>query len=146
MSEQEKIRVEVTIGPATVRVEAPPDKLEEALKQVISALRASLPQFKGIEERVQEKKRKGLPTCSELLRGLIGEGWFDKPRNLSETVRELARRGYHYDSTAVSHSLLDLVRERALVREGSPRRYIYYRAGVESRETENLNKDDVYQV
>jgi len=43
-------------------------------------------------------------------------------------VQELARRGYNYNSTAVSHSLLDLVRERVLSREGTPRRYVYYRS------------------
>lgn len=127
MSEQEKIKVEITIGPATVRVEAPPDKLEEALKQVVSALRAALPQLTVEEERREKPRRKPQPTCASLLRQLIDEGWFDRPRSLSETTQELARRGYSYDSTAVSHTLLDLVRERTLVREGSPRRYVYYR-------------------
>ncbi|MEM2015970.1 MAG: hypothetical protein QW718_00305 [Nitrososphaerota archaeon] len=128
MSEQEKIKVEVTIGPATVRIEAPPEKVEEALKQVISALKASIPQLRIEEKPVpKESKGKSLPTCSILLKNLIDEGWFDKPRSLGETVQELARRGYNYDSTAVSHSLLDLVRERILTREGSPRRYVYYK-------------------
>lgn len=128
MTGEEKIKIEVTIGPATVRIEAPPDRVEEAVKQVISALKASLPQLK-IEEKpeVKEVKSRSLPTCSILIKNLVNEGWFDKPRTLSETVQELARRGYNYDSTAVSHSLLDLVRERILTREGSPRRYVYYR-------------------
>lgn len=126
MDDKEKIKVEVTLGPATVRIEAPPDKLEEAVKQVISALKYSLPQLR-IEEKTaaKEVKGRGLPTCSILLKSLIEEGWFDKPRTLGETVQELSRRGYNYDSTAVSHSLLDLVRERVLTREGSPRRYVY---------------------
>lgn len=128
MTEQEKIKIEVTIGPATVRIEAPPDRVEEAVKQVISALKASLPQLK-IEEKPEAKevRSRSLPTCSILIKNLVNEGWFDKPRTLSETVQELARRGYNYDSTAVSHSLLDLVRERVLTREGSPRRYVYYK-------------------
>lgn len=137
MSEQEKVKVEVTIGPATVRIEAPPDKLEEALTRVISALKTTLSQLKAEEKPQQKEARtRATPTCSTLLKNLIAEGWFDKPRTLSETVQELARRGYSYDSTAVSHSLLDLVRERSLVREGAPRRYVYYRpqspAGQES--------------
>ncbi len=132
MSKEEKVRVEVTIGPATVRVEAPPDKLEEALKQVVSALRSALPglAMEGAGRQVERvrRERRPQPTCTGLLRQLVGEGWFDRPRTLSETVQELARRGYSYNSTAVSHSLLDLVRERVLVREGSPRRYTYIRA------------------
>ncbi len=132
MSKEEKIKVEIVIGPATVRVEAPPDKLEEAVRNAISALKTALPQLGSRLEKpmakVEKPKRKPLPTCSGLLRGLIEEGWFDQPRTLSEVVQELAKRGYHYDSTAVSHSLLDLVRERALIREGAPRRYTYRKA------------------
>jgi len=132
MSKEEKIKVEIVIGPATVRVEAPPDKLEEAVRNAISALKTALPQLGSRLEKpmakMEKPKRKPLPTCSGLLRGLIEEGWFDQPRTLSEVVQELAKRGYHYDSTAVSHSLLDLVRERALIREGAPRRYTYRKA------------------
>ena len=133
MSKEERIKVEIVIGPATVRVEAPPDKLEEAVKNAISALKSALPQLGAEVERggavvSKPERRRASPTCSGLLRGLIEEGWFDQPRTLSEVVQELAKRGYHYDSTAVSHSLLDLVRERALIREGVPRRYTYRKA------------------
>jgi hypothetical protein len=38
---------------------------------------------------------------------------------------EMARKGYHYDRTAVAHALIDLVRENVLTREGPPRRYQY---------------------
>jgi hypothetical protein len=37
----------------------------------------------------------------------------------------MSRRGYHYDRTAVSHTLADLVREGTLFREGSMRNYRY---------------------
>ena len=134
MSKEEKVRVEVVIGPATVRVEAPPDKIEEAVKNAISALKSALPQLgaevqqqAGSMAKPERPRRKPAPTCSGLIRGLMEEGWFDSPRTLSEVVQELAKRGYQYDSTAVSHSLLDLVRERALIREGVPRRYTYRR-------------------
>ena len=140
MSKEEKIKVEVVIGPATVRVEAPPDKLEEAVRNAVSALKSVYPQLgaeaaRMLQERgAKEKKagRKPTPTCSGLLRGLIEEGWFDEARALSEVVQELAKRGYHYDPTAVSHSLLDLVRERSLIREGAPRRYTYRKAASSS--------------
>ena len=134
MSKEEKVKVEVVIGPATVRVEAPPDKIEEAVRNALSAVRSALPQLGAEVEKsisavakAEKPKRRLLPTCSGLIRGLMEEGWFDAPRTLSEVVQELAKRGYHYDSTAVSHSLLDLVRERALIREGVPRRYTYRR-------------------
>jgi hypothetical protein len=53
------------------------------------------------------------------------EGWFASPRLLSEVHDELSRRGYHYDRTAVAHTLVDLVREGTLFRDGSMRNYRY---------------------
>ncbi|HVB12672.1 MAG TPA: hypothetical protein VNE86_06025 [Nitrososphaerales archaeon] len=53
------------------------------------------------------------------------ESWFNEARALSEVHEEIARRGYHYDRTAVSHSLTDLVRENVLFRQGNMRNYSY---------------------
>ena len=143
MSKEEKIKVEVVIGPATVRVEAPPDRIEEAVKNAIAALKSALPQLEAKMEpgrrtmaKPEKPRRRPTPTCSELIRGLIEEGWFEEARTLSEVVQELAKRGYHYDPTAVSHSLLDLVREKALIREGVPRRYTYRKAASDQRKIE----------
>jgi hypothetical protein len=53
------------------------------------------------------------------------EGWFAQPKALSEVHEEMSRRGYHYDRTAVAHTLVDLVREGTLFRDGSMRNYRY---------------------
>ncbi len=37
----------------------------------------------------------------------------------------MARRGFHYDRTAVAHALIDLVKDGILTCEGKPRRYQY---------------------
>ncbi|MEM1517557.1 MAG: hypothetical protein QXZ49_01560 [Nitrososphaerota archaeon] len=66
-----------------------------------------------------------MTTCRDILERLIDEGWFSVSRSLSDVVAEIGRRGYSYDSTAIAHGLLDLVREERLVREGVPRRYTY---------------------
>jgi hypothetical protein len=64
-------------------------------------------------------------TCRGLLVTLWREGWFGSPHSLSEVHEEMSRRGYHYDRTAVAHTLVDLVREGTLFREGSMRNYRY---------------------
>jgi len=64
-------------------------------------------------------------TCKGLIKALWKEGWFRTPRALGEVHEEMARRGWHYDRTAVAHALLDLVREGVLTRQGRPRRYRY---------------------
>ena len=71
-----------------------------------------------------------------------GESWFETARSLSEVHEEIARRGYHYDKTAVSHSLTDLVRENVLFREGNMRNYSYIQkrpAGSKSSEAVDEN-------
>ncbi|MFQ5920544.1 MAG: hypothetical protein ACE5JV_00835, partial [Nitrososphaerales archaeon] len=68
---------------------------------------------------------RGSATCKGLIEELWAVGWFGSERNLSEVHEELARRGYNYDRTAVSHSLTDLVRENVLTRVGSMRAYRY---------------------
>ncbi len=64
-------------------------------------------------------------TCKGLIEKLWHEGWFASERNLGEVHEELARLGYNYDRTAVSHALTDLVREGVLSRIGSARTYRY---------------------
>jgi hypothetical protein len=68
-------------------------------------------------------------TESRNLKGIIQrlweEGWFSNAKGLSEVHSELARRGFHYDRTAVAHALIDLVKDGILTREGKPRRYQY---------------------
>ncbi|MCS7142506.1 MAG: hypothetical protein NZ920_01740 [Aigarchaeota archaeon] len=120
MNIDRKVRVKLTLGKVTVEIEAPPEELDQAIKRTISAITET----QGQERPTSREEKRGV-TCRELIERLIGEGWFDVPRSLSEVSRELARRGHFYDQTAVAHSLLDLVRSEVLVREGLPRRYTY---------------------
>jgi predicted transcriptional regulator len=64
-------------------------------------------------------------TCKGLIQKLWEEVWFATPRNLGDVHSEMARRGFHYDRTAVAHALIDLVKDGILTREGRPRRYKY---------------------
>ena len=72
-----------------------------------------------------EKRKDQHVICRDLLQVLWQEGWFASERNLAEVYEELARKGYHYDKTSISHSLADLVRENILTRVGSMRNYRY---------------------
>jgi len=67
----------------------------------------------------------GGTTCRGLIESLWREGWFSEPRILPDVAAELSRRGYNYDSAAISHALADLVRAGTLSRRGTPRTYKY---------------------
>ncbi len=116
-----RIKVKITLGDLTVEVEAPVDGIEEAVKRAVLGIEQARAARVSAEPRPE---RRGV-TCLDLVERLAAEGWFEGPRSLSEVVAELARRGYHYDPTAVAHSLLDLVRREVLGREGRPKRYLY---------------------
>ncbi|MCS7135635.1 MAG: hypothetical protein RMJ14_02635 [Nitrososphaerota archaeon] len=121
---QERIKVKITIGKANVEIEAPPELLEKSVRDVMAALGVS----ETLEPESEPQKRTRsveTSTCRSLVESMLNEGWFSTPRPLSEVVAELARRGHHYDPTAVAHVLLDMVREGSLVRLGRPRRYLY---------------------
>ncbi|HVP40505.1 MAG TPA: hypothetical protein VMS95_00955, partial [Candidatus Krumholzibacteriaceae bacterium] len=64
-------------------------------------------------------------TCRGLIMRLWEEGFFVVARGLSEVHMEMAKRGFHYDRTAVAHALIDLVKDGVLSRDGKPRRYVY---------------------
>jgi len=133
---KEAVKVRLTIGDITVEVETSLENVEEAVRRAVLGIHQA--REAQIAKNVRQERR--TTTCVELIERLVSEGWFSTPRSLSDVVGELARRGYHYDPTAIAHSLLDLVRRELLVREGKPKRYVYHvakpleKAGVEQVE------------
>ena len=126
------VTVRLKRGPWEVEITCPEDRVKQVVENVLS----------GLDTRIQEAVAETLPTpiapfepvekrkdqhviCRDLLQVLWQEGWFTAERNLAEVYEELARKGYHYDKTSISHSLADLVRENILTRVGSMRNYRY---------------------
>ncbi|MEN3048020.1 MAG: hypothetical protein ABDH63_04480 [Candidatus Caldarchaeales archaeon] len=118
----EKVKVRLKVGAFEVEIEAGLDQIEEGVRRVVEALGGA-----GAAERAEREQERPRPiTCRQVVEKLLAEGFFSEPRTLSDVTREVARRGYGFDSTAVGHVLLDLVREERLARGGAPRRYVYF--------------------
>ncbi len=115
----ERVKVRLRRGDIEIEVESPVDRVPE----VVSKLLEGLSQSPKAEERPPAPP--GGATCRGLIEQLWSEGWFAEPRGLREVAAELSRRGYHYDATAISHALTDLVRAGVLTRIGTPRTYRY---------------------
>lgn len=111
------IHIKLKRGSWEIDLDCPEDRVTEVIQKVLAGLESSQ------AVKMQEEDRG--TTCKALLEQMWREGWFSQPRSLAEVDEELARRGYHYDRTAVSHSLTDLVREQVLSRDGAPRNYRY---------------------
>ncbi|MGI0081169.1 MAG: hypothetical protein ACRECH_16285 [Nitrososphaerales archaeon] len=119
-----KITVKLRKAGWEVEITCSESELKHAIESVLSSLQESPPTISGGKEagRLNDAGNK---TCKGLIIELWEDAWFARPRALSEVHEEIARRGYHYDRTAVSHSLRELVIENVLTREGNMRNYTY---------------------
>ena len=116
------VTVKLKRGAWEIEITSPEDRVQQAVESVLAGMASKEPALVEPEESRAEQRRE---TCRGLLTTMWREGWFSVQRGLSDVHEEMSRRGYHYDRTAVAHTLVDLVREGVLFREGSMRNYTY---------------------
>ncbi len=124
--EPSTVKVRLRRGSWEVEITCKEDRVRQVVESVIAGMSSS--EVTGVTESDTPKsvsKGKGNVTCQGLIEQLWREGWFISEHNLVDVHQELARRGYNYDRTAVSHALTNLVREGILSRVGSARIYRY---------------------
>jgi len=117
------IRVKMKVGEIEFEIECQEDQLQATVDKILSTVTEKLKESPLISERAAAPPR--AETCKGIIQKLWEEGWFSVPKGLSEVHSEMAKRGFHYDRTAVAHALIDLVKDGVLTREGKPRRYQY---------------------
>jgi len=117
------IKVKMKIGEIEFEIECQEDQLQATVDKILSTVTEKLKESPLIAERTTAPPR--AETCKGVIQKLWEEGWFSAAKGLSEVHSEMARRGFHYDRTAVAHALIDLVKDGILTREGKPRRYQY---------------------
>ncbi|HUI86608.1 MAG TPA: hypothetical protein VLY21_05605 [Nitrososphaerales archaeon] len=124
MSEEPRtVTVRLKRGSWEIEITAPEARVQQAVESVLAGMSSKEPALLEVPEPEPSGER--FETCRGLLTTMWKEGWFATPRMLSEVHDEMSRRGYHYDRTAVAHSLVDLVREGTLFRDGGMRNYRY---------------------
>jgi hypothetical protein len=114
------VRIKLKRGSWEIELECDEEKVTEVVAKVLAGFEKT-----STGASPYETKDAGGVTCRGLLEKMWREGWFMVSKRLSEVDEELARRGYHYDRSAISHALTDLVREGLLTREGEARNYHY---------------------
>jgi hypothetical protein len=117
------IRVKMKVGEIEFEIECQEEQLQTTVDKILSTVTEKLKGTTLLTERGTPPPR--AETCKGIIQRLWQEGWFATPKGLSEVHSEMARRGFHYDRTAVAHALVDLVKDGILTREGKPRRYQY---------------------
>ena len=117
------IRVKMKIGEVEFEIECQEDQLQPTVDKILSTVTEKMKDTPLMMERTAPPPR--AETCKGIIQKLWEETWFSSAKGLGEVHSELARRGFHYDRTAVAHALIDLVKDGILTREGKPRRYQY---------------------
>lgn len=117
------IKLKMKIGEMEFEIECQEDQLQTTVDKVLSTATEKMKETQAIAERNAPHPR--AETCKNIIQNLWKEGWFSAAKGLSEVHSEMAKRGFHYDRTAVAHALIDLVKDGVLTREGKPRRYQY---------------------
>jgi len=117
------IRVKMKIGEIEFEIECQEEQLQATVDKILSTVTEKLKGTSLMTERTAPPPR--AETCKGLIQKLWEDGWFATARGLGEVHSEMARRGFHYDRTAVAHALIDLVKDGILTRQGKPRRYQY---------------------
>jgi len=67
------------------------------------------------------------PTITDVIRGLVAEGFFDKPKTLAEIKTELEQQGYFIPITSLSPRVLSLTQNRELRRIKQEGKWAYAR-------------------
>ena len=119
------IRVKMKVGNIEFEIESQEDQIQTAVDRILATVTERLKNtnLAQVSERPAPLPR--AETCKGVIQKLWEENYFTEPRGLDEVHTELARRGFHYDRTAVAHALVDLVKDNILTRIGKPRRYQY---------------------
>ncbi len=117
------VTVKLKRGAWEIEITAREDRVQQAVESVLAGMASKEPAL--VEPQGAPPDGRRFETCRGLLVIMWREGWFADPKTLSEVHEEMSRRGYHYDKTAVAHTLVDLVREGTLFRDGSMRNYRY---------------------
>ncbi|MGC8896265.1 MAG: hypothetical protein ACP5LB_05840, partial [Candidatus Bathyarchaeia archaeon] len=115
-SQKPPIRVKMKIGEIEFEIECQEDQLQATVDRILSTVTEKLKESPIISERAAPPPR--AETCKGIIQKLWEEGWFATAKGLSEVHSEMAKRGFHYDRTAVAHALIDLVKDGMLAREG----------------------------
>ena len=119
------IKVKIKIGDIEFEIESQEDQIQTAVDRILATVTARLKDTQLVASAQRPSPPPRAETCKGVIQKLWEENWFNKSKGLSEVHSEMARRGFHYDRTAVAHALIDLVKDGILTREGRPRRYQY---------------------
>jgi hypothetical protein len=118
------IHIKMKVGSIEFEIDCREDQVQEMVQKVLASVTeyASKPVSIPVERPSPPARA---DTCRDIAERLWKGGFFSEPKLLGDVHEEMTRIGYHFDRTAVSHVLRDMVRDGIITREGKPRGYLY---------------------
>jgi hypothetical protein len=123
--DDQPIRIKLKIGEVEVEIECKKEEVKSVVDTILESIQERQEKLTNLISKPTLRHLPKRKTCKGIILDLWNEGWFSTIRLLGEICEELEKRGYHFDRTAVAHSLLDLVREGYLKRIGTARNFRY---------------------
>lgn len=118
------VHIKMKVGNIEFELDCREDQVQELVQKVL----ASATEYAGKTVNVPVERPSSpvrADTCRDIAERLWKEGFFSEPKLLGDVHEQMTRIGYHFDRTAVSHVLRDMVRDGIITREGKPRGYLY---------------------
>jgi hypothetical protein len=118
------VHIKMKVGNIEFEIDCREDQVQEMVQKVL----ASVTEYASKPVNIPVETPSSLAradTCRDIAERLWKEGFFSEPKLLGDVHEEMTRIGYHFDRTAVSHVLRDMVRDGIITREGKPRGYLY---------------------
>jgi hypothetical protein len=105
-----------------------PQQIAEEIRDLVSELVTMASGSRaGSKKGPQSRPQKSTKGASGALSILVGEGFFDQPRELSAIMTKLCEIGRLYPKNSVSMNLLNLTRRRLLsrIKDSKTKRWQY---------------------
>jgi len=102
---------------------------EKEVSNILSQFERSavVTQIKEMKSKriIAKKEQKKRMAASDLIIGLKEEGFFNKPKSLTEIVTAFEEKGYIYPITTLSGVMIGLVQKKLLGRKKVNRKWVY---------------------
>ena len=135
------VKVSISVGDTSIQLEGPQEFVERYLDKYSSLIeksRSSPPSRAEAEETIESEENetstkltrtmepRSEASCSDRIRALIDENYFDEPRGIGEVVNWLKdSKGFIYNANQVAASLISITRSGKLRQFGKTGSYKY---------------------
>ena len=108
-----------------ITIEGTPDEVAAVVASIEGVRGPTHRSRREDEKRAAKKEAKKQQSATDRVAAFKEEGFFDKPKRLSDVAKKLEEAGYLYPVTTLSGVMLTLVQKKILTRKKSEGVWVY---------------------